>query len=119
MEYSLRSIFGLLAAMLVISLAPLSHAAAAITPSMGGMAHEPVAGSCALACSTVAGVRHDEQPVLADEDDDDELQPPFYVALQSAWPVQAVPSPHERFVRKPPPKVPLYLQYVQLRLAIV
>ena len=99
------------------------HAAAAQTMnmkhSMGGASHQMSSSSCFTACTTATLHKED---ILKDseKDEDDELQPPFYVQFQAS-PMLASEEIHRQEAksaidREPPPGgAPAYIELAVFR----
>lgn len=117
MVQQLKAIGSTFAALLTVAFALVNYAAA-LPPgsSAAGMVHDAAASGCPVACGATIGLREGEWIATEDNDDQDSLKPvPFYVALRPGPSPARQQAVAERFVRKPPPKVPLYIQFAQLR----
>lgn len=116
MVYRLKTIFVTFAAMLFMLAVPVSYVpAVAASSGMAGMSHDSgSAGSCLTACTSATGNRHEDDTVDR-EADDEPVATPFFVLLRSPLPIERKQHLPARFTQRPPPKVPLYIQFAQLR----
>lgn len=119
MIHIFRTLITVVAAVVFTVAIPMSHIGTAVSMSdtMGTMTrHDLTLAGCALVCNNPVSREGDYLVPQDGEIDDDDTSPiPYYVALRHVISVKKLGSMPDKFLYKPPPKVPLYIAFVQLR----